>query len=102
MLGCSLFAMSVTLPSQPDNTVPVTRPGLINSLANLRFLDWLSLAILLGVVFGLLEGVEALLLSHLGVPQILWATPIVDCAIAAVILLGGMCLYRLLRRPIIL
>ena len=92
----------LTLPSDELDFSARQHPGLIDSLSSLHFLDWLSLAVIIGAVYGLFSGWVWLRFRYLGVPQILWASPIVDCALAVIIVLAGLCFYRVLQRPMVL
>ena len=75
--------------------------NLTAALLDLRLRDWTALGILIGVIMGFAEALAWLLVQNLGVPQMLWAAPLVDCTLSVVLLLIGALLARAFQRPAI-
>jgi arylsulfatase A-like enzyme len=73
-----------------------------SSLLDLRIRDWAAIAVLVGLLVGLAEGIAWLLVAKLNVPRILWAAPLVDCAFAVTILVLGAALAKRIRSPLLL
>ncbi len=75
--------------------------SLIAPLSKLGFRDWVALGILIGAVFGFAEAFAWLLLQSFGVPQILWAAPLVNGSLAVAVLLIGALISRVVWRPMV-